>query len=72
MISTVARNGKMGFGGDGQSATTAQLASSSGVAVDASANLYIAETANGRMRKVSAGVNSLRELASPDCGRHGG
>jgi sugar lactone lactonase YvrE len=54
VITTVAGNGSQGFSGDGGSATSAQLGSPSGVAVDASGNLYIADFANHRVRKVTA------------------
>jgi len=51
-ISTVAGNGTRGFSGDGGPATSAGL-SPQGVAVDAAGNLYIADTFNSRIRKVS-------------------
>ena len=56
VITTVAGNGTRGFGGDNGLATTALLSSPKGVAVDAAANLYIADTGNNRIRSVSAGV----------------
>ncbi|HXB71804.1 MAG TPA: BACON domain-containing carbohydrate-binding protein [Candidatus Acidoferrales bacterium] len=56
MITTVAGNGTAGFGGDNGAATSAQLNSPSGIAVDTSGNLYITDTANQRIRKVSNGV----------------
>ncbi len=56
-ITTVAGNGTSGFSGDGGPAASAQLDNPSGVAVDASGNLYLADTGNNRVRKVSsAGV----------------
>ena len=54
VITTVAGNGKAGFGGDGGSPTAAQLTWPSGVAVDASGNVYIADLGNNRIREVSA------------------
>jgi sugar lactone lactonase YvrE len=54
IISTVAGNGTYGFGGDGGPATSAQLAFPSGVAVDPSGNLFIADSYNNRIRKVTA------------------
>lgn len=55
IISTVAGNGKAGFSGDGGPATGAQLYNPFGVAVDATGNLYIADTSNSRIRKVIPG-----------------
>ena len=54
IITTVAGNGSPGYSGDGGPATSAQLNNPNGVAVDASGNLYIADTGNNRIRKVSA------------------
>jgi sugar lactone lactonase YvrE len=55
-ITTVAGNGTYGFSGDNGPATSAQLFNPQGVAVDAAGNLYIADTFNNRIRKVSGGV----------------
>jgi sugar lactone lactonase YvrE len=41
-----------GYNGDGIQATSAQLYENTGVAVDAGGNLYIADSLNGRIRKV--------------------
>ena len=54
VIRTVAGVGDRGFSGDGGSATDARLANPSGLAVDDAGNLYIADTDNNRVRKVSA------------------
>jgi uncharacterized protein (TIGR03437 family) len=56
VITTVAGNGIYGYGGDNGSAASAQLNDPQGVAVDAAGNLYIADTYNNRIRKVSNGV----------------
>jgi DNA-binding beta-propeller fold protein YncE len=53
-IITVAGTGTGGFNGDNQPATSAQLFFPSGVAVDAQGNLFIADEANNRVRKVAA------------------
>ena len=53
MISTVAGNGAQGFAGDGGPATSANLNGPTGVAVDAAGNLYIADSGNHRIRKVT-------------------
>jgi trimeric autotransporter adhesin len=53
VITAYAGNGQEGFSGDGGLATAAQLFNPRGLAVDASGNLYIADTGNNRVRKVS-------------------
>ena len=56
VITTVAGNGTMGYSGDTGPATSAQLDAPYGVAVDSAGNLYIADSANNVIRKVSGGV----------------
>ena len=56
IITTVAGNGTWGSSGDGGSATSAQLSNAQGVAVDGAGNLYIADSNNARVRKVSGGT----------------
>jgi trimeric autotransporter adhesin len=53
IITTVAGTGSYGYSGDGGPASNAILSYPEGVAVDAADNLYIADTYNGRVRKVS-------------------
>lgn len=58
-ISTVAGNGQYGYTGDGGLAIAAELDGPSGVAIDASGNLYISDTYNEVIRKVTyGGVNA--------------
>jgi hypothetical protein len=54
-ISTFAGNGTAGYSGDGGAATGASLYSPRGVAVDATGIVYIADTNNHVVRKVSGG-----------------
>jgi len=56
VISTVAGTGTEGFSGDNGPATSAQLSNPVGVAIDSAGNLYLADTSNARVRKVSGGV----------------
>jgi sugar lactone lactonase YvrE len=56
LITTVAGNGTYGFGGDNGPATSAELHGPAGVAVDSAGSLFIADSGNGRVRKVSNGV----------------
>ena len=57
-ITTVAGNGIYGYSGDGGPAISAQLYAPSGVAFDTSGNLYIADYANERIRKVAGAASS--------------
>jgi NHL repeat len=52
-IATIAGTGQPGFSGDGGPATEAQLNFPRGLAVDSVGNLYIADTVNNRIRKVT-------------------
>ncbi|MDO8413733.1 MAG: S8 family serine peptidase, partial [Gallionellaceae bacterium] len=59
IITTVAGNGTAGYSGDGGAATAAKINSPKGIILDSSANLYIADTSNHRVRKInSSGVIS--------------
>ena len=54
VISTVAGNGTAGYTGDKGPATSAELNNPTGVALDSSGNLYIADSANNVVRMVSS------------------
>jgi sugar lactone lactonase YvrE len=57
IITTVAGNGSTGYGGDGVAATNTSLYFPLGVAVDAAGDLFIADSANDRIREV--GTNGI-------------
>jgi hypothetical protein len=78
IISTVAGNGKVdGTGrieddGDGGPATAATLGAAQGVAVDASGNIYIADTSHSIIRKVTAATGMItRVVGSSQAGYRG-
>jgi uncharacterized protein (TIGR03437 family) len=56
VITTVAGNGTSGFSGDNGAATNARLSNPLSVAVDSAGNVYIGDSGNRRIRKVSNGV----------------
>jgi len=70
IITTVAGNGTNGFSGDGGAATNASLDLPSRVAVDAYGNLFIADLANRRIRKVSiqTPILQLSQIAAGSAG----
>ncbi len=62
-VTTVAGTGSAGYSGDNGPADQAQLNSPQGLAVDSAGNLYIADTRNRVIRKVSGGV--ITRFAGP-------
>lgn len=62
-ISTVAGTGKAGFGGDDGPAARAQFSSPHSIALDGADNLYIADIANHRIRRVDAKTGLVTTIA---------
>ena len=63
IITTVAGTGVQGFAGDGGLATSAELDSPVGLALDAANNIYIADTHNNRIREVLAATGVISTIA---------
>ena len=57
-ITTYAGNGTPSFGGDGGPATSASLFSPEGVVADPAGNIYISDTQNAAIRKVSSATSA--------------
>jgi sugar lactone lactonase YvrE len=67
-ITTIAGTGVQGFSGDGGPATSAQLRFPDGVAIDGQGNVYIADSQNHRVRKVSPGGKVTTFAGTGACG----
>jgi hypothetical protein len=63
VLTIVAGTGTQGFSGDGGLATSAYLDSPQGLALDSSGNLYIADTHNHRVRKLTAATGLIGTVA---------
>ena len=70
-ITTIAGIGDGHFGGDGGSADRARLAEPTGLAVDSESNLYIADTANQRVRRIDR-FGTISTVAGTGVGGYGG
>ena len=67
VLTFLAGTGKSGFSGDGSAATLAQISYPAGLATDVTGNIYIADSGNGRVRRVWYGAISTvaQNVASP-------
>ena len=63
IITTIAGTGAAGVGGDGGPSASAQLSGPQGVGVDAAGNVYIADTNNDRIRKITAANGIMSTFA---------
>jgi sugar lactone lactonase YvrE len=70
IITTVAGDGTKGYGGDGGAATAigAEMNLPQGVARDTAGNLYIADSGNGVIRKVTASTGIITTVAGGGSG----
>lgn len=64
----LAGTGVQGFSGDGGPATSAQVDSPTGVAVDGGGNVYLADSHNRRIRKVDAASGVITTIAGGGTG----
>jgi len=62
-ITTLAGTGTAGYTADGVAASTSGLNNPYGVAVDAAGNVYIADNANHRIRKVAYSTGIITTIA---------
>jgi hypothetical protein len=71
IITTVAGNGSSGYSGNGGSALSAYLDNPYGVAVDSAGNIYIADSGNNVIRKVTASTGIITTVAGNGYGAGG-
>jgi uncharacterized repeat protein (TIGR01451 family) len=74
-LTAYAGNEISGFSGDGEAATSAQLAAPQGLAIDGNGNLFIADMFNNRIRRVDATTHIITTVAGsedPFSGAFGG
>jgi hypothetical protein len=71
-VTTVAGTGAGGYNGDGIQATSAKLNKPGGVCVAPSGNIYIADTKNHRIRKVTAATGVITTYAGTGLGGNNG
>lgn len=62
-VYTFAGDGSAGYSGDGNAATTAQLTSPSGLAIDSLGNVYIADADNNVIRRVNVTTGVISTIA---------
>jgi len=63
IITTIAGNGTSGYNGDNIQATSAELNSPWGLALDASGNIYIGDVFNARIRKIIVSTGVITTIA---------
>ena len=72
IITTFAGNGIAGYSGDSASATSAELNTPTGVAVDSSGNVYVSDAQNNAIRKISQPNGVISTVAGNSIGGDSG
>jgi sugar lactone lactonase YvrE len=63
LITTIAGTGTQGYSGDGAPALSAAIDSPTGITIDPSSNLYLADTHNHRIRKITSSTGLITTIA---------
>jgi hypothetical protein len=71
LIETIAGTGNSGYSGDGGAATAALLSHPEGLAMDQSGNIFVADTGNNVIRKISALNGNITTIAGSTAGTPG-
>ena len=72
IVSTVAGNGSSSYYGDGDLAIKSSLNSPSGITIDGSGDLYIADTGNNVIRQLEASTGIIRTIAGTGASGYSG
>ncbi len=72
IITTVAGNGTNGYSGENGPAIGAQMGIAFGLTADSAGNLYIADTSNYRVRKVTAATGIISTVSGDGVGNYSG
>ena len=72
IISTIAGTGTSSYSGDNGAATSATLKYPYGVGLDTASNVYIADTENNRIRKVTISTGIITTFAGTGTGSYSG
>ncbi len=72
VITTIAGTGVLAYGGDGGQATAAKLGLPSGIALDSTGNVLIADFFNSRIRRIDVATGVITTIAGTGTAGYGG